>query len=99
MTLLYAILRHCAMILCLSGLLMAQAPEPTKREKNKHALGWPDGRPSVELDAVPPAELRAMVRSCIERHVDHDQLETLKIAEESERELLTAWASNLRGAT
>jgi hypothetical protein len=47
---------------------------------------------SVELDAVPADKLRALVRECIERHVDQHQLAILRTAEESERELLKKWA-------
>jgi hypothetical protein len=47
---------------------------------------------SVELDAIPAAKLRELARDCIERHVDKQQLELLRIAEKSERELLTRWA-------
>ena len=49
-------------------------------------------RRSVELDAIPAARLRELVRECIERHIDAHQLAMLRIAEESERELLTKWA-------
>ena len=46
-----------------------------------------------ELDAIPAQKLRELVRECIERHVDKQQLELLRIAEQSERELLTKWAA------
>jgi hypothetical protein len=49
---------------------------------------------SVELDAIPAEKLRALVRECIERHVDQRQLSILRTAEESERELLKAWADD-----
>jgi len=62
---------------------------PTKREGNTHARRF-DGA-SVELDAIPPRQLRALVRECIERHVDHKALAVLKAAERSERQLLSAW--------
>jgi hypothetical protein len=52
---------------------------------------------SVELDAIPAARLRELVRGCIERHIDNQQIELLRIAEASERELLTKWASTLKG--
>jgi hypothetical protein len=52
---------------------------------------------SVELDAIPAAKLRELVRGCIERHVDKQQLQLLKIAEKSERELLTKWAEVVKG--
>jgi hypothetical protein len=44
---------------------------------------------SVELDAIPPADLRALVLIAIEQHLPRDQFEILKAAEESERELIT----------
>src|SRR5262249_13142465 len=43
---------------------------------------------SVELDAIPAQKLRQLVRECIERHVDQEQLKILKVAEESERGFL-----------
>jgi hypothetical protein len=52
---------------------------------------------SVELDAIPARQLRALVRECIERHIDQEQLKILKVAEESERELLKKWASTYGG--
>jgi hypothetical protein len=53
---------------------------------------------SVELDAIPAHRLRELVRTCIERHVDKEQLKILKVAEESERDLLRKWASTYAGA-
>ena len=52
---------------------------------------------SVELDAIPAAKLRELVRECIERHVDKQKLEPLRIAEQSERELLVRWAATYGG--
>jgi hypothetical protein len=68
---------------------------PTKRTGNSHANGWPDGRPSVELDALPPSELRDMVRYCIEQHVDLDQLYHLRAVEAAEREQLRLFGQQL----
>jgi len=65
---------------------------PTKREGNTHARGF-DGD-SVELDAIPVGQLRALVRECIEQHVDDHQLRILKTAEKSERGILTRWAAS-----
>jgi hypothetical protein len=48
---------------------------------------------SVELDAIPAAKLRGLVRDRIERHIDPRQLSILRAAEESERELLARWAA------
>jgi hypothetical protein len=53
---------------------------------------------SVELDAIPARKLRELVREVINRHVDQQQLEFLRTAEKSERELLTAWAATYRGS-
>jgi hypothetical protein len=52
---------------------------------------------SVELDAIPAPKLRELVRGCIERHIDQHQLKILRTAEESERELLRAWATTYGG--
>ena len=46
------------------------------------------GTGSVELDALPPATLRALVRESIEQHVDPGDLRVLKLAEVQERDLL-----------
>jgi hypothetical protein len=55
---------------------------------------------SVELDAIPARKLREIVRERIERHVEQQQLALLRVAEESERGLLTKWAATLyRGAS
>ena len=53
---------------------------------------------SVELDAIPAARLRELVRGCIERHVDQEQLAVLRAAEQSERETLGRWAKIVNGA-
>jgi hypothetical protein len=67
---------------------------PTKREGNRHAKSFAGD--SVELDALPAAELRQMVCECIERHITPVQLDVLRAAEESERELLERWADNVQ---
>lgn len=46
------------------------------------------GTGSVELDAIPPATLRGLVRDCIERHMDPGRLRTLQLAEREERDIL-----------
>ncbi len=43
-------------------------------------------------------QLRQIVRDAIERHLPRDQLEVLKVAEESERELLWSWAEKAEEA-
>jgi hypothetical protein len=62
---------------------------PTKRRGNSHAHGFVGD--SVELDALPPRELRAMVTEVIERHIDPKEMAALRAAEDSERELLRMW--------
>lgn len=59
---------------------------PTKRDGNTHAKSFTGD--SVELDALPSATLRELVRECIARHISERELEILREAEASERELL-----------
>jgi hypothetical protein len=70
---------------------------PTKQNGNTHARGFVGD--SVELDALPPRELRAMVAAVIEQHISPAETAVLRAAEESERELLRAWrpGSDTRG--
>ncbi len=62
--------------------------QPTKQ--SSHNRGWTGD--SVELDAIAPDDLRSLVREAIEQWLPREQLEILKLAEESERELLRRWA-------
>jgi hypothetical protein len=72
---------------------------PTRRTKPQDPRAKKFVGTSVELDAIPAAKLRKLVRECIERHVDKQQLALLRIAEQSEREILSRWAGTLRGST
>jgi hypothetical protein len=65
---------------------------PTK-PSSKHK-DFPD---TVELEAVPPDQLRGLVRDCIEQHVDPRRLRAIEAAEESERELLGQIYETYRG--
>ena len=65
---------------------------PTKTSDSRSAK-WLGGD-SVELDAIDPNRLRALVRAVIEEHVDEGQLAVIRAAEESERELIKAWRPN-----
>lgn len=49
---------------------------------------------SVEVDAIPPAQLRSMVRTCIEQHVDRAVFEQLTVVEAEERRVLTWLATD-----
>jgi hypothetical protein len=67
---------------------------PTKRRGNSHARSFVGN--SVELDALPPSELRRLAREVIERHVSPEQTAVLRAAEDSERELLRRWRPRAR---
>jgi len=70
---------------------------PTKRDGNTHARDF-DGD-SVELDAIPAADLRELVRECIEQHIDQTQFKVLQQAEASERELLLQWSRQIKAGS
>lgn len=52
---------------------------------------------SVEVDAIPAPELRRLVGSAIESHIDPAALERIKLAEAAERETLASMAGALVG--
>jgi hypothetical protein len=54
-----------------------------------------DSEFSVELDAIEPDRLRALVRDAIEEHLPPEQFEILKVAEASEREIITKLVGGL----
>ena len=60
---------------------------PTKQSDSRAAKFKGD---SVELDAIDPDTLRDIVREAIEHHIDPTELETIRTAEASEREILAA---------
>jgi hypothetical protein len=62
---------------------------PTRPTKPTDTRSKRFGDISVELDAIDPNTLRDIVRHAIEQHLPADQLAVLKVAEASERELLT----------
>lgn len=64
---------------------------PTRPTKTSDTRSKGFGDISVELDAIEPDLLRALVRETIEVHLPPEQLSVLKIAEESERDILKAW--------
>jgi hypothetical protein len=49
---------------------------------------------SVELDAIEPNQLRALVQETIELHLPAEQFEKLKAAEESERDIIMRLVGN-----
>ena len=58
---------------------------PTKQSDSR-AKGF--GNISVELDAIPPDDLRDLVQEAIEQHMPPRQFAILKVAEASEREII-----------
>lgn len=69
------------------GLLTRPTKKSDSRAKNFRGE-------SVEVDAIPPATLKAMVQQSILQHVDQAALSTLEVAEQSEREILTRIAAD-----
>jgi hypothetical protein len=61
---------------------------PTRPTKKTDSRSKTFEGESVEVDAIPPAQLRSLARRCIERHVDRHALRVMQITEESERALL-----------
>jgi hypothetical protein len=64
---------------------------PTRPTKTSDSRSKNFGDISVELDAIDPDQLRAMVREAVEQHLPADQLTVLQAAEESERTLIENW--------
>ncbi|MEP7105869.1 MAG: hypothetical protein ABI838_08485 [Chloroflexota bacterium] len=58
---------------------------PTKRSDTRAANFRGE---SIEVDAIAPQQLRDMVRGVIGQHVDDERLRVLRVAEQSEREIL-----------
>ena len=52
---------------------------------------------ACELDAIPPDTMRDLVEAAINWHLDQDALAVLKVAEQSERQMLKIWARNKGG--
>jgi hypothetical protein len=63
---------------------------PTRPVKmsDRRAAKWTGGE-CVELDSMPPAEIRKLVEASITRHIDTRAWATMKVAEDGEREQLT----------
>jgi hypothetical protein len=62
----------------------------TKRSDSR-AHGFDGG--SVEVDAIPPTELRRIVEEAITQHIDPEALRLTQVAEQSERDILTSMIS------
>jgi hypothetical protein len=66
---------------------------PTKASDTRTAKFNSDT--SVELDAIEPDALRAIVKDAIEEHLPPDQFQVLKVAEASEREIIARLVGGL----
>ena len=62
---------------------------PTRPTKRSDTRSKNFGEISVELDAIEPNQLRALVQEAIERHLPPEQYAVLKEAEASEREIIS----------
>jgi len=70
---------------------------PTRPTKATDSRAKGFGNISVELDAIEPGLLRTLVELAIQRHLPQDQLQVLKAAEASERELITSLVDAMTG--
>jgi hypothetical protein len=87
-----------------SGLLRARVGSMVRRlstrvpkRKTDADKKWPYPF-ACELDAIEPDDLRTVVRWAIEQHLPPDQLEILKVAEDSERTLIRELVANIGDA-
>ena len=63
---------------------------PTRPTKSTDSRSRNFTGESVEVDAIPPAVLRSLVRGCIEKHIDRRALARTRKIEGAERETLVA---------
>lgn len=61
---------------------------PTRPTKTSDTRSKGFGDISVELDAIEPNQLREIVQTAIEQHLPPEQFDVLKVAEESERDIM-----------
>ena len=71
---------------------------PTNPTKKTDTRSKSFGDRSVELDAIPPGDLRDLVEQCILQHIDGDKMKMNLVAEKSEREQLSYWKDALNAA-
>jgi hypothetical protein len=70
---------------------------PTRPTKSSDSRSKNFGDISVELDAISPTDLRALVKMVIEQHLPKRQFDILKIAEASEREIIKRLVGGIGG--
>ena len=66
---------------------------PTRPTKKSDSRSKSFEGESVEVDAIPPDTLRALTRECIKQHIPEGTMDTLEVAEESERNILAGFAN------
>jgi hypothetical protein len=73
---------------------------PTRPSKEGDVRTKKHGKISCELDAIAPDQLRNLVKTAIEQHLPPAEFEILKVAEQSEREMIGGlvgmWKRSLR---
>jgi hypothetical protein len=74
--------------LAVTGWQIANWRLPTRPTKTTDSRAKGFGAVSVELDAIPPGQLRSLVQKAIERHLPPEQYRVLWVAEASERRLI-----------
>jgi hypothetical protein len=71
----------------LQGAGWRRLPTREPKRQSKADQNWPHPF-AIELDAIEPDDLRRLAGWAVEQHMPADQLEILRLAEESERELI-----------
>ena len=67
---------------------------PTKpAKKSTHSKGFVGG--TVEAEAVPARRTRRILREAIEEHLDMNEVNVMRVAEDSERDFLSAIAGDM----
>jgi len=83
---------------CITPAQIKKHKLPTRPVKisDTRAGGWKGG--CVEIDTMPPAVLKSIVRDCITKHIEPHEWEHIQLIEKAEREVLRGFAENLRRA-
>lgn len=71
---------------------------PTRPTKKSDSRSKSFQGESVEVDAIPPTELRNLVREYITDHIDHRSLKQLRMVEEMERDTLAGIVEGMEDA-
>ena len=70
---------------------------PTRPTKRTDSRAKNFSGESVEVDAIPPAQLRDLCRQCIEQHIDQRALQRTRLVEQAERDTLQTMLGTLQG--